>query len=85
MNDLDKQIEEALDAEDRALHRELGEQGVYAQWFSVYRGKQAWIAILTTIVMLVIFILALYAGRNFVTAEDPIIAMQLSINGQARC
>jgi len=41
MRDLDKQIEEALDAEDRALRDQFGEQGIFTQWFSVGR-KPGW-------------------------------------------
>jgi len=61
MTDLDQEIEEALDAEDRALHRELGEQGIFAQWFSVYHGPQRWTAIMTTGAMLVAMGVAVYA------------------------
>ncbi|MBT8472840.1 MAG: hypothetical protein HKN14_01580 [Marinicaulis sp.] len=70
MNDLDRQIEEALDAEDRALHREFGEQGLYAQWFGVYRGKQAWIAIIVTIVSFVAAMIAFYSIYRAVGAGD---------------
>jgi len=61
MTDIDKEIEDVLDAEERALHRELGEQGLYAQWFSVYRGPQAWIALIMTFVSFVMAVIAFYA------------------------
>jgi len=51
MDELDRKIEEALSAEDRAMFDEFGEQGIFAQWFGVYRGPQAWIFSLTTVVM----------------------------------
>ena len=65
MTDLDREIEEALNAEDRELHKQLGEQGIYAQWFSVYRGPQAWISIVTTIVMVVLFGVGVYGILQF--------------------
>ncbi len=52
MDELDRRIEEALNAEDRAMFDEFGEQGIFAQWFGVYRGPQAWIFSLTTVVPL---------------------------------
>lgn len=61
MTDLDKAIEEALDEEDRRLLDDFGEQGIFTQWFSVYRGPQAWIAAVTTVVMLIMAVVAFYA------------------------
>ncbi len=65
MNDLDQQIQQALDAEERELFEQFGEQGIFTQWFSVYQGKQGWIAILSTFVMVILFGGAAYAGWNF--------------------
>jgi uncharacterized protein DUF6768 len=53
MDDIDRKIEEALSEEDRSLMNEFGEQGMFALFFSVYRGPQAWIVSLTTFVMLI--------------------------------
>ncbi|MBL4619520.1 MAG: hypothetical protein JKX88_05405 [Marinicaulis sp.] len=61
MDDLDRKIEEALSEEDRSLMNEFGEQGMFALLFSVYRGPQAWIVSLTTLVMLIMIIGAFYS------------------------
>jgi hypothetical protein len=72
MSDLDREIEEALGAEDRALYDELGEKGIFAEWFGVYRGPQAWIMYLTTGVMLIMTIVAFYSIAKLVNAgNDP--------------
>ncbi len=76
MTDLDRQIEEALDAEDRNLFDQLGEQGLFSQWFSVYRGKQGWIATISTIAMLALFGGAVYAGWNFLHSASGVEAAQ---------
>jgi len=70
MNDLDQQIQQALDAEERELFEQFGEQGLFTQWFSVYRGKQGWIATVVTIVSFVIFLCAVYAIWNFLHSAD---------------
>jgi len=54
MDDLDRKIEEALNAEDRAMLDEFGEQGIFTQWFGVYRGPQAWLFSLVTVVAVVL-------------------------------
>lgn len=61
MNDLDREIEEALDAEDRRLMEQFGEQGLWDQAFSVYGGKQGWIAMIVTAV---IFLVSIGAGLS---------------------
>jgi uncharacterized protein DUF6768 len=76
MNDLDREIQQALDAEERELFEQLGEQGIFTQWFSVYRGKQAWIAIVSTFVMFILFGGAVYAGWNFFQSSSGVEAAQ---------
>ena len=72
MTDLDKEIAKALDEEDRAMLAQFEEQGLMAQTFSVFKGKQGWIAMITVIVSLILFFIALYAAREFVGAETPL-------------
>lgn len=61
MTDLDKQIEDALNAEDSALLDAFPEQGLIAQWFSLYRGPEGWIASLSTVIMAALALTAFYA------------------------
>jgi len=61
MDDIDRKIEEALNAEDRAMFDEFGEQGIFAQWFDVYRGPQAWIFSLITVVSVIFVVGGFYS------------------------
>ncbi len=72
MDDLDRKIEEALTAEDRALLNAFGEQGVFGQWASVYDGKLGPIAIFATVITFVLFFTAVYCGWKFFGAEEVI-------------
>lgn len=76
MSDIDAQIRAALNAEDRELLEQLGEQGLFAQWFSVYRGPQAWISIMSTIVIVILFVGAVFAGQKFFTVGDEVSAVK---------
>lgn len=70
MSELDKRIEEALSAEDRALLEQFGEQGIFGQLGSLFSGKMAWISIITFIVGLAMFVLVVYAAIQFVHSVD---------------
>ena len=72
MNELDRRIEEALSAEDRALLESFGEQGVFGQWFGVYDGTMRRIALLATFFTFAIFVAAVYCGWRFFTATAAI-------------
>lgn len=76
MSELDRQIEEALDAEDRALLEQFGEQGLIAQSFSVFQGKQGWLAVVTMIPALALFIAAVYCAWMFFQAGDGVEAVR---------
>ena len=70
MNELDKKIEEALNAEDRALMEQFGEQGLFAQTFGVFQGKLGWIAILSSIFMVGLFAGGFYSAWKFLHVSD---------------
>ncbi len=76
MDDLDKQIEEALDAEDRQLLEQFGEQGLWAQAFSVYGGKQGWIAMIVTAVIFLVSIGSGVSAWKFFTATEADLAVR---------
>ena len=69
MNDLDRQIEEALDAEDRAMFAELGEQGLLGQFESVLKGKMAWVSVASMIFGSILTFIFFYAAWKFFTIE----------------
>jgi len=70
MTDLDKQIQEALDAEDRALFDELGEQGLLGQFASVFKGKMGWVSAASVLVGTILTAASFYAAWNFFTIPD---------------
>lgn len=70
MNRLDRAIEEALDAEDRALLSQYGEKGLFGEVGELFTGKMAGWNVIHFVVQLALFAGALYAGRLFFTVED---------------
>ncbi|PHR93153.1 MAG: hypothetical protein COA69_04170 [Robiginitomaculum sp.] len=70
MDELDRKIEEALSAEDRALMEHFGEQGLLGQFGSLFSGKLAWLTAITVIAGFGMFILGVYAAWNFINAPD---------------
>ena len=76
MDELDKRIEAALNAEDRALLAQFGEQGLVGQVFSVFSGKQGWIASIMVVMSFVVFAAAVYCSWKFFTADAVLTAMR---------
>ena len=72
MDDLDRKIEEALNAEDRALLEKFGEQGVFGQWFGVYSGTMRGIAAFATLLTFALFGGAVYCGWRFFGAVEAL-------------
>ncbi|MEZ5313285.1 MAG: DUF6768 family protein [Thermoanaerobaculia bacterium] len=70
MDELDRKIEEALSAEDRAILESFGEQGVFGQWFGVYDGTMRRIAILATFFTFAAFVAAVFCGWRFFAATE---------------
>lgn len=70
-NDLDRMIEDALNAEDRAILDRYGEQGMFAQMAGLFQGKLAFWSVLTVIAQMAMFAVALYAGAKFLGTQDP--------------
>jgi hypothetical protein len=72
MDELDRKIEAALTAEDRALLARLGEQGVLGQWIGVYEGATRRVAVLATAVTFALFLAAVYCGWRFLAAVEAL-------------
>lgn len=70
MSKLDKMIEEALGAEDRALFSRYGEQGLIGQVGEMFSGKMGWWNWLTMLIQLIMLAGALYAAAKFIAVED---------------
>lgn len=77
MRDLDHMIDEALDAEERALLRSIGEEpGFFAQAFGIFSGRTAWVNALLMVVQAALFIAGVWASWNFFEAGDALTAMR---------
>lgn len=74
MRNLDKAIEEALGAEDRALFAEYDEQGLFGQVGGLFTGKLGFVNAMSALAQIVMFVGAFYAATQFL-AEDELLAM----------
>ena len=74
--EIDKLITEALTSEEAKYYKELEEQSLHEQVFGIYKGKLGWITILTSIIMVPIFILCVYAGIKFFSGTDAVSMMR---------
>ena len=80
MRDLDKMIDEALDAEERDLLRSIGEEpGFFAQMFGLFSGRAAWINVLLMVVQAVFFFAGVWAAWNFFESSDALTAVRWGI------
>ena len=70
MSKLDRLIEDALDAEDRAILAQYGERGMFGEIAGLFTGKFGPWNILTAIMQIFMFAGALYAGRQFIAVDD---------------
>lgn len=77
MRDLDQLIDEALDVEERALLRSIGEEpGFFAQASGVFSGTTAWVNMLLMVVQAALFIAGVWAAWNFFESGDALTAMR---------
>lgn len=76
MDELDRKIEAALSAEDRAIFARFGEQGIVGQWLGVYDGAARGMAVFATILTFVLLFAAVYCGWKFIGAREAIDAVR---------
>ena len=76
MSNIDREIEEALDAEDRALFEQHGELGLFGQLGTLFKGKLAWLSVVTIIIGTIATFIGFYAIWKFAKADDALIAMK---------
>jgi hypothetical protein len=72
MQDIDRMIDEALDAEERTLLRSIEEPGFFAQAFGLFGGRTGWINVVLMLVQGVLFIAGVWAAWRFFGASDPV-------------
>ena len=70
MDELDRKIEEALSAEDRAVLSQFGEQGLFGQLGSLFKGKLGWLSAVTFVVATIAVVIGVWAAWKFYQADD---------------
>ena len=68
--DLDQIIKASLTAEEAAYYDQLDEQHIVDKVFALYKGKQSWISIIQTLVMVGTFIAAVYCIFQFYSTSE---------------
>lgn len=63
-------IEDALDAEDRAIFAQYGEKGLFGEVGELFTGKMAPWNMINMVVQIALFAGALYAGRQVIAIDD---------------
>ena len=77
MRDLDRIIDEALDAEERELLRGIGEEpGYFDQVLGIFSGRLAWVSALLMVVQGAAFLAGAWAAWNFFAAEEALTALR---------
>lgn len=78
MNDeIDRLIDESLEAEERELLRRIGEEpGYFTQAMGAFSGRLGWVNLVLMIVQGVMFVAGVYAGVRFFAAPDTLAALQ---------
>lgn len=70
MRNIDEEIAKALSAEDLALSKKFEDIGLYGHFKSLFRGKDAWVSVLSIIFGTILNGLFIYAGWKFFTVAD---------------
>jgi len=70
MSNLDDEIAKALSAEDLALSKQFEDVGLYGHFKSLFRGKDAWVSVMSIIFGTILNVLFIYAGWKFFTVVD---------------
>lgn len=72
MKDIDRKIDDALDAEERELLRSLDEQGFFAQAIGVFGGPAGWASGVMMAAQAITFVAGVWAAWNFFEAGEPV-------------
>ncbi|WP_260483712.1 DUF6768 family protein [Sphingomicrobium flavum] len=77
MRDFDALMKETLDAEERELLAQMGEEpGWFSQIFGLFTGKIGWTNIVLAITQAVMFIAGIWAAVHFFNATEPLEALR---------
>ena len=72
MQDIDRMIDDALDAEERELLRSLEEPGFFSQVFGIFGGPTGWANAVMMGAQAIAFIAGVWAAWNFFQAADTV-------------
>ena len=70
MSNLDDEIAKALSAEDLALSKQFEDLGLFGHFKTLFKGKDAWVTILSVIFGTILNVLFFYAAWKFFTVTD---------------
>lgn len=77
---IDRLIDEALDAEERELLRQIGEEpGYLTQAMGAFGGRLGWVNLVLMIAQTALFFIGLYAAWRFFEAPDVLTALRWGI------
>lgn len=81
MTDIDKRIDEAITAEERALLQSIGEEPPYMhQLLAIFSGSTGWVSVIMMIAQTLLFVASVWAGWHFFEAIDVLIALQWGLS-----
>lgn len=76
MRDVDHLLDEALNAEERALLKSMGEEpGYFRQLFGAFSGQTGWINVVLMVAQTVAFVLSVWFAWRFFTATEALSAL----------
>jgi hypothetical protein len=70
MDDIDRMIDEELEAEERELLRKLDEPGFFNQAFGLFGGPTGWVNVVMMTAQTLLFIAGVWAAWRFFEAGD---------------
>ena len=77
MSDIDKLIDDALDAEERDLMHRIGDEPSYfEQVFGMFKGRTGWASVTLVITQLVMFLVGVWMALRFFDAATPLDALR---------
>ena len=80
MDKIDKLIAEALAEEERAGGADTSEQPFVAQAFGLFRGRNAWIWVVTTLSQILLFFAGVWMAWQFFQTTDVILALRWGLS-----
>jgi hypothetical protein len=80
MQDIDRTIDEALDAEERELLRSIGDEpGFFSQALGIFQGRTGWVNIVLMVAQSALFIGGAWAAWHFFQADRPVTQLRYGL------